>query len=144
VLGLVLADGWLNATFVALTMAGWWFPGRQIVVVLPAAVLAIAWWLDRHRWARRLFAVAGGVGIISWVVLTVEAATGRLTLIFDFFATANPLYGAWRLVLPDFLEVTRTTWWWHAVWLVLLTALAALGWSSVHPRTSGRRGSLSS
>jgi hypothetical protein len=144
VLGLVLAVGWLNATFVALTMAGWWFPGRQIVVVLPAGVLAIAWWLDRHRWARRLFAVAGGVGIISWVVLTVEAATGRLTLIFDFFATANPLYGAWRLVLPDFLEVTRTTWWWHAVWLVLLTALAALGWSSVHPRTSGRRGSLSS
>ena len=34
----VLAVGWLNAAYVALTLAGWWVPGRQIVVVLPAAV----------------------------------------------------------------------------------------------------------
>jgi hypothetical protein len=142
-LGLVLIAGWLNATFVALTMAGWWFPGRQIVVVLPAAVLATAWWLDGHRRARRVFAVAGGVGIISWVVLTMEVATGRTTLIVDFFTTANPLYRAWRLLLPDFMEVTTATWWWHAVWLVLLVILAGLGWSSVHPSTSGDRGSWS-
>jgi hypothetical protein len=142
-LGLVLIAGWLNATFVALTMAGWWFPGRQIVVVLPAAVLATAWWLDGHRRARPVFALAGGVGIISWVVLTMEVATGRLTLIVDFFATANPLFRAWRRLLPDFMEVTTITWWWHAVWLVLLIILAALGWSSVHPGTSGDRGSWS-
>ena len=43
-LALPLGAGWLVATFVALTMQGWWFPGRQVVVVLPAAVLAIAWW----------------------------------------------------------------------------------------------------
>ncbi|HYN99967.1 MAG TPA: hypothetical protein VEU28_09880, partial [Actinomycetota bacterium] len=41
VLLLPLAAGWLNATFLALTMHGWWWPGRQVVVVLPAAVLAI-------------------------------------------------------------------------------------------------------
>ena len=31
-----LAVGWLVATYLALTMHGWWFPGRQVVVVLPA------------------------------------------------------------------------------------------------------------
>ena len=41
---LALPRNRLVATFVALTMQGWWFPGRQVVVVLPAAVLAIAWW----------------------------------------------------------------------------------------------------
>jgi hypothetical protein len=41
-----LAAGWLTATFVALTMHGWWWPGRQIVVVLPLAVIAIALALD--------------------------------------------------------------------------------------------------
>jgi hypothetical protein len=41
---LPLAAGWLVATFVALTMHGWWSPGRQVVVVLPLAVLAVAWW----------------------------------------------------------------------------------------------------
>ena len=32
----VITAGWLTATFVALTMHGFWVPGRQIVVVLPA------------------------------------------------------------------------------------------------------------
>ena len=44
-----LAVGWLNATFVAFTMQGWWWPGRQLVVVLPCAVVCIAWWADRSR-----------------------------------------------------------------------------------------------
>ena len=47
------------ATFVALTMQGWWFPGRQLVVVLPAAVLAIAWWA---RGGGR----AAGRGAVAW------------------------------------------------------------------------------
>ena len=133
VLGLVLASGWLNATFVALTMAGWWFPGRQIVVVLPAAVLICAWWLDRHRPARWMFAVAGVAGVASWVMLAVEAVTGRLTLIYDFYTTANPLYRAWRAVLPDFLRITPATWWWHGVWLVVLAVMAAAGWRAARP-----------
>ena len=47
-----LAAGWLVATFVALTMHGYWWPGRQVVVVLPALVLAVAWWLatSTRRW----------------------------------------------------------------------------------------------
>jgi hypothetical protein len=134
VLVVVLAAGWLNATFLALTMAGWWLPGRQIVVVLPAAVLMIAWWLDRQRVARRVFAVVGAIGILSWLVLAVEAATGRLTLIVDFFDTANPVYRIWRVVLPDFLRVTTATWWWHGVWIAALAVLVVLGWRSVRPR----------
>ena len=40
------AAGWGTATFVALTMEGWWWPGRQTVVVLPLGVLAIGVWAD--------------------------------------------------------------------------------------------------
>ena len=36
-----LAAGWLTATFVALTMHGHWWPGRQLVVVLPLALILI-------------------------------------------------------------------------------------------------------
>ena len=36
-----LAAGWLVATFVALTMQGWWFGGRQVVVVLPLAAFRL-------------------------------------------------------------------------------------------------------
>jgi hypothetical protein len=40
-----LAAGWANATWIALTMHGWWWPGRQTVVVLPCIVLVTAWWV---------------------------------------------------------------------------------------------------
>ncbi|HEX2374427.1 MAG TPA: hypothetical protein VHO93_10650, partial [Actinomycetota bacterium] len=55
-----LAAGWLVATFVALTMHGWWFAGRQVVVVLPLAALAVAWWTGPDHRRRVLLAVAGG------------------------------------------------------------------------------------
>ena len=44
-LALPLAAGWANATWIALTMHGWWWPGRQTVVVLPCVVLLTAWWV---------------------------------------------------------------------------------------------------
>ena len=49
ILVLPLAAGWLTATFVASTMHGWWWPGRQLVVVLPLAVIVIAIAAERSR-----------------------------------------------------------------------------------------------
>ncbi|MGH2773256.1 MAG: hypothetical protein ACRDIU_09000, partial [Actinomycetota bacterium] len=37
---LPLAAGWLFAVFAAVTMHGWWWPGRHALVVLPLAVIA--------------------------------------------------------------------------------------------------------
>jgi len=126
-LGPLLA-GWLTATFAALTMHGWWFPGRQVVVVLPAAVLAVAMWAQGSRSRLRAVLGLGAAGLASWAWLAVEALTGRRTLVVDFAATANPLYRAWSLLLPDYLEGGPRTWLLHAAWLVTLAALARLGW----------------
>ena len=46
--GCIVAAGWATATFVALTMHGWWFPGRQVIVVLPLVAAAIASWASRR------------------------------------------------------------------------------------------------
>lgn len=128
-----LLAGWLTATFVALTMAGWWFPGRQVVVVLPAAVLVVAVWVDRARARIATFACLGVLGIASWLWLTVESSTGALTFIVDFYDTTNPLVRAWRTVLPDFQEVTATTWWLHGVWVGGCLGLLYLGWRGARP-----------
>lgn len=125
----VLAAGWLTATFVALTMAGWWFPGRQLVVVLPTAVLVVAWWVDRSQ-ARLITATSLGlVGVGSWGLLAFEASTGRLTLVVDFFATANPLWRTYRHALPDFQTMAATTWPLHVAWVAAGVALVVWGWS---------------
>jgi hypothetical protein len=126
-----LAAGWLVATFVALTMHGWWFAGRQVVVVLPLAALAVGWWTGPDHRRRVLLAVAALSGVLAQLWLVAEGAAGRVTWAVDATATANPLYRAWRLALPDYLAMSWWTWALHVAWLV---ALAGVAVAAARPR----------
>ena len=135
-LALPLAAGWLTATFVALTMHGWWWPGRQTVVVLPALVLAIAWWAGM---ARRRLAAAGALGLLgvagyAWVLA--DGWAGRITWVVSFAETTSPLYRAARPLLPDYMHPGPATWALHAVWTAILLWGAAAGWRG-HPPSAG-------
>ena len=125
---LPLAAGYATATWVALTMHGWWWPGRQTVVVLPLAVLAVARFVEGRPRLLALTTAAGAVGALSWLWLVVETTFGPITLIVDFHRTTNPWIQVWRLVLPDH----RSGGAWPAVldagWIVVLVSLAVLGW----------------
>lgn len=133
VLLLPLAAGWATATWIALTMHGWWWPGRQVVVVLPLVVLAVARFVDRRRDAGdrvpwQVLLVAGAVGIATWAWLTLEATIGRLRLIVDFDRTSNPWVRAVRHVLPDLRRDGSTTDLVLAAWVVALLGLGVWGW----------------
>lgn len=136
-----LAAGWLTATFVALTMQGWWWPGRQVVVVLPCAVLAIAWWAGRTRARFAAVLVCGAVGILTYAWLLADGLAQRITWVVDFFETTNPAYQAWRQVLPDYLDLTARSWVLHGLWLIVLAGAA---WTSWRRAGAGRRGLWSS
>jgi hypothetical protein len=127
---LPLAVGWLGATFVALTMHGWWWPGRQVVVVVPCVVLAVAWWAARYPLARALMVAGAVVGAFVFAWLVVEGLTGGLTLIVDFETTTNPLYRLWRLVLPDGRRTPGGTDALRALWYGALALLGVWGWRS--------------
>jgi hypothetical protein len=157
---LPLAAGWLVATFVALTMHGWWSPGRQVVVVLPLAALAVGWWTGVNGrpaagpaggdgasaagWTAVpgrvvALAVAGGLGVVAYGWLLADGLAGRVTWAVDFFRTGNPAYRAWRLLLPDYLAVTWATWALHSAWLVVLTVWAAAAWRRAGAAAAGTR-----
>ncbi|MDP9021804.1 MAG: hypothetical protein M3N57_03720 [Actinomycetota bacterium] len=129
VVGVPLIAGWLTATFVAVTMHGWWFPGRQIVAVLPCAAVAVGWWVGRNGARLTWLAVLGTVGVVAHAWLAVEAARGDVTWVVDFAATTNPLYRGWRLMLPDYLRPGVATWVRHGAWVVAAVALAGWGWT---------------
>lgn len=97
----LVAITWLTATYVALTMHGWWVPGRQLVVALPLAAILVAFWVDGSAVRRRVALALGLVGAVNWSWLAVEASTGRRTLIVDFAATAAPPYRVLSPFLPD-------------------------------------------
>ena len=128
--------GWATATWVALTMHGWWWPGRQVVVVVPLLVVATGWWLDRHRRAVAPFAVAAVLGALSWAWVVVEVLQRRLRLIIDFDATRDPWVRGLRLVLPDFRQPGARTATLAVVSGAALVGLLVLGWWS--ERGSGR------
>lgn len=126
-----LAAGWLTATFVALTMQGWWVPGRQVVVVLPLGALALAWWLDRAGRAWRGVAVVlGAAGVVTYGWLVVDGLRGRLTWVVDFARVGDPVHQLRRGILPDYLQVSAATWAWQGMWLVVL---AVLVWTVLRP-----------
>jgi hypothetical protein len=143
---LPLAVGWANATWIALTMHGWWWPGRQTVVVLPCLVLVTAWWVGRFRSGhtdvfsatRRctqnrvlgVIAGLGALGVVLWGWLVVEVQQERLRLIVDFEATRDPLYRAWRSVLPDLRQHSDLRPVLLLAWAVVLAGLAWWGWRS--------------
>lgn len=138
VLLLPLGVGWLSATFVALTMQGWWWPGRQVVVVLPLAVLAVATWAGGRGSRLAAVGLLGAAGVLAFAWLLADGLAGRLTWVVDFWATGNPVYQAWRWALPDYLAPTAWTWPLHAAWSLVLVVLAAGGWrAATRPDRSG-------
>ncbi len=124
---IVLGAGWLNATFVALTMHGFWWPGRQIVVVVPAVVPLVAWWAARSSTARRIVMVGLVAGAANFAWLVVEGWAHRLTWVVDFDMTSNPLVRTLRVLLPDYRSAEAGDWALHGAWIVAVAALVWMG-----------------
>jgi hypothetical protein len=111
----------LVATFLSVTMMGWWFPGRMLIVVLPLLAIIVADAMVRLPWPGTLLAVIAGAYSLLVTVLLVDAARrGEVVLAVDPFRMA-----AW-----PFQELGRVfplyTWWsdetiaLNAAWLVVL------------------------
>ncbi len=127
VLLLPLAVGWLTATFVALTMHGWWWPGRQLVVVLPLGVIVIAAAADGIAHLRGALLLAGALGMATWLWTTVEAVSKSRTLVVDFDRTSNLAVRIWRLALPDGRTPTTADAALSVGWTLVVIALICLG-----------------
>jgi len=129
-----LAVGWLVASFVALTMHGFWWPGRQVVLVLPLAVLAVAVWLTHlsavlrapiRGWVFGAFAGLAGAGVAAYGWVLASGWTGALTWVGAPEEAAPGVIAALRSVLPDYRNLGAADWSLHAAWVLVLIGLAA-------------------
>ena len=116
----VFLAGWLTATFVALTMHGYWWPGRQTVVVLPVAVILVVRWVSDARvlWAGLVW------GAVTWWWLVADGMAERITWVREFWDTGAPTH---RVLRP--LLVPRNDDQMLIVWLVVLSVGAATWWA---------------
>lgn len=131
---LPLAAGWLTATFVALTMHGHWWPGRQLVVVLPLALILVLAFLTRARPLRWAALGLGTAGLVTYAWLIADGLAGRVTWISRFEETGSPVHRALRPLLPDY---RHDFWPLHLVWLALcLLAIVHTFRRSSHRRST--------
>ncbi len=132
--------GWSTATWLAFTMHGWWWPGRQTVVVLPLVVIAIALAVDHFKKFILPLLFATTIGSIGWIWVAIEAQTGRRALIVDFEETSWPWYRVWSEIFPDYHYMPENTMLVASIWSTLTILLFIFGWRSVdRDKNSPRR-----
>ena len=126
-LALPLAAGWLVATYPALTMHGYWWPGRQVVIVLPLALLIILCWLARSGLVvRATAAVLGAAGVYTYGCLLVDGHTREVTWVNGFQQADAPVFHALDRVLAHYGTTTS-----NVVWVGVTVALLIAGYYSV-------------
>jgi hypothetical protein len=109
-------------------------------------VLATAWWVGTlaerrsaptQRQVLGAIAALGAVGVVLWGWLVREILDERLRLIIDFEATRDPIYRAWRQLLPDLRLSNGATPVLFAAWTLVLAGLAWWGWRSAGASARG-------
>ena len=129
---------WGIATWIALTMHGWWWSGRQIVPILPLVVILLAAAVDNNRRAFQAVVLTSLIGTISWLWLVFETSTGRHTLIVDFERTTNPWYRLWSLLLPDHQVMSAADHFLTAIWSAALILGCWWVWNRVSPKSESQ------
>jgi hypothetical protein len=130
----LLGAGWFVATFVAFTMHGYWFPGRQVVVVAPLAVLVILLWLDRASAAAQRVALAlGAAGVLGYAVFLVDGYRRTATWAVHFVDSHHPVR---RLLAPVLTHWRYDYRWPHLAAVGVLAVLAWWGVRAQRPRSA--------
>ena len=122
ILALILVQA-LIAAFVAITMMGWWFPGRTMLTVLPLFVVPLALLAARAETFGKAFLVALGAYTLTITVGLAQAGHARLITIavdpFDMtFAPFQAIAGLFPLYTWWTAETRQLTYVWWSLWLL--------------------------
>ena len=123
VLALIVAQV-LIATFVAITMMGWWFPGRTLMAILPLSVLPLTLlWMDMKRWSQWGTLFRAFLTLRFTMVLYKATAKGDSVLPGQVTLAVNPFdIQTWAFkhtghVFPNYQSWSETTWLLTIGWL---------------------------
>ena len=145
-LGLIIAQI-LIATFVAITMMGWWFPGRTLLTVLPLFTVPIVLSLVRlPLWGRISVGVLGAMTLATTAGMAKAGRSGEITIAVDPFEMAFPAFQGLNGLFPLYTRWTTETWWLTYFWLAVAVLVSgAVAWPDIAgllrklPTTSGVR-----
>ncbi len=116
----------LIATFVAITMMGWWFPGRTLLTVPPLLVVPIVLVADRAAPCGKVaLTLLGGMTLATTGALALAGRSREITIAVDPFDMAFPPFQGLSGLFPLYTWWTEETWWLTFFWLVLAGLITA-------------------
>lgn len=123
----------LMATFVAITMMGWWFPGRTMLTVLPLFVIPITLVVaNAHLWVKVGVAALGIYSLVITLSLAVAGHGGEITIALDPFDMEFPPFRGLSGLFPLYTWWTTETWRLTFLWLGLAgLATGAVIWPEI-------------
>ena len=126
----------LIATFVAITMMGWWFAGRTLLTVLPLLVLPLVLLVARTPpWGRVVVVILGAMTLATTYGLAMAGRTGEVTIAVDPFDMSYPLFHELAGLFPLYTRWTVETWWLtYFWWAVAAVATGATVWPEIRRR----------
>ena len=129
----------LIATFVAITMMGWWFPGRTMLTVLPLFAVPLALLIGRASTAMRVFMALLGAGTMAFTAgLAHVGHAGEITIAVDPFDMAFVPFQAVAGLFPLYTWWTAETWQLtYAWWAAFVISTAVVLWPEISD--AGRR-----
>ena len=108
------------ATFIAITMMGWWFPGRTLLTVLPLAVVPLVLIVARLLlWGRIAIALLGFLTVANTYGLAAAGRSEEITIAVDPFDMSFPAFQGLAGLFPLYTWWTTETWWLTFFWLVI-------------------------
>ena len=125
----------LIATFVAITMMGWWFPGRTMLTALPLFVIPLGLMAGRAGLFGKVFLVVLAAGALAFTAGLAQAGhSGEITIAVDPFDMAFVPFQAVAGLFPLHTWWTAETWQLTYLWWALFAvATGAVVW----PETTG-------
>jgi hypothetical protein len=144
-LGLIGAQV-LIATFVAITMMGWWFPGRTLMIVLPLFPLALTLLVaSLPAWGKALAGALGAISLYFTVALHQAGTRDGIRLAVDPFDMQDGLFRLTANVFPNYQRWTDETIALTVAWLTLFAlATGAVVWRAYGPQLTTAFGTLRS
>ena len=129
----------LVATFVAITMMGWWFPGRTMLTVFPLFVVALALLVERVSVGLRVVLASLGLLTLTFTAGLAHAGrVGEITIAVDPFDMAFVPFQAIAGLFPLYTWWTSETWQLTYLWWALFTAAtAAILWPEISTAAKG-------
>ena len=129
----------LIATFVAITMMGWWFPGRTMLTVAPLFVIPLALLAGRAGLFGRVFLAVLAAGALAFTAGLAQAGhAGEITIAVDPFDMTFVPFQAIAGLFPLYTWWTPETWQLTYLWWALF-AVAAVSVSAPEIIGVGRR-----